>query len=82
MKSWMNQERIYTKLEIAPVKNKMQESCYGYLEMHTDIHMIPLTKSKSYHIEVLKGQEMSKGEIYQGGLLAKTRKLQLEALLI
>ena len=27
MKSWMNHERIYLKLEIALVKNKMQESC-------------------------------------------------------
>ena len=27
MKSWMNHERIYMKLEIALVKNKMQESC-------------------------------------------------------
>ena len=44
--------------------------------MHIDIHMIPLT------LNVLKGQEMGKGEMYQGDLLAKFRKSQLEALLI
>ena len=44
--------------------------------MHIDIHMIPLT------LNVLKSQEIGKGEIYQGDLLAKFRKSQLEALLI
>lgn len=47
----MNHKCIHMKLEIAPVLNKIQESCSRISRNAHNIHMIALTKSKSLHIE-------------------------------